>query len=125
MRVWARYTNANGTKTWVAVQTDPVTGDNSLCYLVALCQTLLLNLNESPFWANYGIPAQQAIAQQVAPDYYVANIQKFYSQFFASLIVVRQDTNPPTYGISAVTFAGATISFNLPATALPSNQVPQ
>lgn len=125
MRVWARYTNNDGTKSWTAVETDPVTGDNSKCYLVALCQTLLLNLNESPFWSSLGIPAQQSVEQQVPPDYYIGRIQQFYSQFFASLIVARAGINPPTYNISVITLAGAKINFNLPTTAAPPNQIPR
>lgn len=125
MRVYARYTNNDGTKSWTVVQTDPITGDSSMCYLVALCQTLLLNLGESPFWAQLGIPARQSIQQQVAPDFYIARIQQFYSQFFASLIVSKASDNPPTYNISVITFLGAKINFNLPTTAAPANQIPE
>jgi hypothetical protein len=123
MRVYARSKNADGTRSWVVVETAS-NGDNSAVYLVALCQCLLLNLNESPSFANLGIPGQQSVEQQVTPDVYVARIQTYFSQFFASLIVAKVSDNPPTYNINAITFQGAKVSFALPANAAPPNQIP-
>lgn len=124
MRVYARSRNADGTKTWVVVQTAP-NGDNSMVMLVVLCQVLLLNLNESPFWANYGIPARQAVQQQVSPDYYLARVQQQFAQYFASLIIVRQPGPVPAYGINVITLQGSVLNFSLPANASPPNQIPE
>ena len=51
---------------WVEVTTTP-DGYNDLVWATTLCQCFLLNLGESPFYANYGLPAEQAIIQQIAP----------------------------------------------------------
>lgn len=123
MRVYGRVTNKDGSQSWVVVQTA-ANGDSSMVYLVALCQCLLLNLNESPFYGQFGLPARQSVQQQVAPDLYVARIQRYFAQFFASLIIAKASDNPPTYNVKVITLQGAVINFNLPASAYPSNQIP-
>lgn len=125
MRTYARQRNADGNKTWVVVETDPTTGDNSMVMLVTLCQVLLLSLNESPFFANYGLPAEQAVQQQVAPDYYIARMQSQFAPYFASLAIAKTSSNPPTYAVNIVTLQGATLNFTLSASASPPNQIPQ
>ena len=104
LRLWARN---NGT--WVAVTTAP-NGDNSQVYLTNLCQVLLLNRNESPMYANYGIPDQPTIAQQVFPDIYVWQTQQQFAPYFASLIISRNPGSPPFYKIQATTLAGAVLT---------------
>lgn len=99
--------NVDGT--WVGVQTAP-NGDNSYVMLVALIQVLRLNLNESPFYASAGIPALPSVQQQAPPDYYVSVIQQQYAQYFASLVITRTATNPPTYAVAVVFLSGATLS---------------
>jgi hypothetical protein len=105
MRTWGR-TFVNGVWTWQLVQTDPTTGLNDMVYLTTLTQTLLLNLGESPFYANRGIPAQQSVIQQVFPDYYVALTQQLFAPYFASLTIKRTASNPPTYGVRVMTHQG-------------------
>ena len=95
--------------TWVAVTSDPVTGDNSSVYFLNLMQVLLLNRNEDPFYANWGIPGQQAQQQQIAPDVYVAQTQQQFAPFFATLSVRRLPGPTPSYEIKARTFAGAVL----------------
>ena len=109
MRVYGRITNPDGSRSWRVVQTD-ATGSNDLVYITALCQVLQLNLNESPFYANFGIPAQQSVLQQIPPDYYVARTQQAYAPYFASLLVSRTSSNPPTYQINALSHQGTTIT---------------
>ena len=102
MRTYGRTTNPDGTKTWVVVSTDPTTGSNSWVYLTALCQVLQGILGESPFFANYGIPAYQSIIQQIAPDFYVQRTQQQFAQYFASLSITRVPTaSIPTYQVNA------------------------
>lgn len=114
MRVWGRITNADGTKTWVQVQTGP-DGLNQEVYVTWLAQVLKLNLNESPFWANWGIPQFQTIMTQVAPDYYMTQTQMFFSGLFANLKITRVNgTTNPTYNIDVLTKTGATISAVIP-----------
>jgi hypothetical protein len=96
--------------TWVVVQTDAA-GFNDNVYLTAVAQVLKLNLGESPFWANYGIPAQQSVVTQVFPDYYAAQTQTQMAPYFASLIITRvQGSMPPVYTVTAVCHSGAILT---------------
>lgn len=112
MRIWGRITNLDGSKTWVVV-TD-AGGDPSYVYITNLCQVLLLNLAESPFYANYGIPAQRSIVTQVFPDYYVNQTQTQFAQFFASLTVSKRDLPTPTYNINLITNQGTVVQEHIP-----------
>ena len=113
MRVFGRITNVNGTKSWVTVQTD-TNGFNDEVYLVNLIQCLKLNLGESPFYANYGIPAQQTVVQQVFPDFYVSMTQQQFAQFFASLLISKTQSLTPTYNVNIITNNGSKISKVIP-----------
>jgi hypothetical protein len=108
--------NANGLQ-WVVVQTA-ANGSNSLVYVTALAQVLQLNLNESPFYAAAGLPQQQSVMQQTAPDYYVTLTQQQYAQYFASLSITRAALTPsaptPTYQITALTLEGTVINASVP-----------
>lgn len=98
---------------WAVVQTA-ADGSNDLVYVTALAQVLQLSLRESPFWAQSGIPAQQSVMQQVAPDYYVALTQQAYAPYFASLQITRQTNPVPTYSVNVVTHSGAVINASVP-----------
>ena len=107
---------AKGTQqmVWVVVQTD-ANGDNSWVYLVTLIQELQLELGESPFFANRGLPARQSILQQVAPDLYMSLIQQRYSQYFASLVITRTPgTTQPTYQVNVIFNSGVVINAEVP-----------
>lgn len=114
MRTYGRITNEDGSKTWLEVDTD-ANGYNDLVYLTALAQVIKLNLGESPFFSNYGIPAHQTIVTQVFPDYYVMMVQTQFAPYFASLSIVRQPgTFPPVYNATAVTHSGSILSTEIP-----------
>jgi hypothetical protein len=85
----------------VVVQTDS-TGSDDYVWLTTLCQNLKLNLGESPFYADRGIPAQRAVIEQVFPDYYVNLNQQYFASYFASLSIAKQASSTPTYNINAV-----------------------
>lgn len=109
MRTYGRITNPNGTKTWVEVTTDD-SGFNDMVYVTTLCQCLLLNLGESPFYANYGIPAKQSVIQQIAPDYYVSQTQRQFAPYFANLAISKKNADPPTYQVNITTHQGVKIN---------------
>jgi hypothetical protein len=99
---------------WVVVQTD-ANGFNDMVYLTTLLQVLQLNLNESPFFANYGLPDKEAVIQQVAPDYYMTRTQLLFAQFFASLIISRmQSADDPTYLVNVTTHQGVKLNAAIP-----------
>jgi hypothetical protein len=113
MRVYGRVPvdplDPDGEKRWLVIETTPQ-GFNDDVYICAMAQTLKLNLNESPFWGNYGIPAHASVMQQIAPDFYVIFTQNFYSRFFASLIISKDPYTPNdtelVYRFSVVTNYG-------------------
>lgn len=91
--VWGRTYSADGTPSWVQVSQDQ-NGFSDYVYIAAMIQCVKLNLGESPFWGNYGLPAHQAVEQQLPPDYNMQFIAQFFMQFFASVIVTR---TPPSF----------------------------
>lgn len=119
MRVYGRDYNQDGSYTWVEVTTD-ANGFNDAVYLTAFTQVLQLQTGESPFYADYGIPAHQSVIQQIFPDYNVYLMQQRYAQYFASLTVQKVDainrygSPTPVYDVTAVTQTGATISAVVP-----------
>jgi hypothetical protein len=116
MRVWGRLYYEDGTSQWTAVTTDQ-NGFSDEVYITALAQVCYLSPGESPFYAQYGIPARQSVLSQVYPDYYVARTQQQYAQFFASLILSRlpnlpaagKDGPTPQYRFGIVTHRGAVL----------------
>jgi len=90
---------------WVKVETA-ADGNNSLVWLTTLIQVLKLNLNESPFFANYGIPAHPSVVQQVAPDFYATLTQQYFAPYFAALTIAKVLDLPPTYKVNATTVEG-------------------
>ena len=113
MRTWGRVTNADGSKSWVEITTD-ANGHNDYVWLTTLCQTLLLNLGESPFHSNYGIPAQPSVIQQIIHNYYVSVTQQQFAQYFSSLQISLTNTLPPTYQVDVTTTQGVTYQEYLP-----------
>lgn len=113
MKTWGRVYNKDGTYTWTPVVTD-ANGKNDAVYLTTLVQVLKLNLGESPFFANLGIPQQQTVMSQIFPDFYVNNIIQYFAPQFASLTVTRAATTPPTYNIQALSQQGALLTATVP-----------
>jgi len=116
MRTYGRTRNVlTGAKTWWMVTTDS-NGYNDSVYLTTLAQVLKLNLGESPFFANYGIPAHQSVVTQIFPTFYMSRTQQQFAPYFASLILtsipnaVDDDLRPaPAYQINVLTNYGSRI----------------
>jgi hypothetical protein len=107
-------------KQWVVVETDD-RGFDDMVWLTTLIQVIKLNLHESPFYSNYGIPAHESVVSQVAPDLYMNKIQQQFSQYFLSLIIRRGPDAPdergvisPTYWVSVITQYGARLTVVVP-----------
>lgn len=110
MRTYGRIKDENGEETiWVEV-TQQDNGNFESGYVTTLIQVLKLSLGESPFYANYGIPAQRSVMQQVFPDYYVQVTQQQFAQFFASLIISKVQSDTPTYNVDVLTTYGTKIT---------------
>jgi hypothetical protein len=93
-----------GTYTWVEVDTQP-DGSNDYVWLTTLIQCLKLTPGESPFYAQYGIPARQSVMMQIQPDFDVAKTQAQFAGHFASLQIVRQPATfppKPTYQVNVI-----------------------
>jgi hypothetical protein len=114
MRIWGRvYSADKSSYSWVAQETD-AQGNNDYVYITNLIQVLKLSRNESPFYANYGIPAQLSLIQQIAPDLYVAETQAQFAPFFAALLIAKIASNPPTYKINLTTNQGTPLELLIP-----------
>ena len=115
MRTYGRIGQIDGVGgTWVEIDTS-ATGGNDYVWLTTLIQNLKLVLGESPIWGDYGIPAPQAIAQQIPPDYFVALTQQRFSSHFASLLISRvSGAANPTYNVNVLTNAGTKMEVNVP-----------
>jgi hypothetical protein len=98
---------------WVEVTTDAEGFDDQV-WVTTLIQCLKLGLGESPFYGNYGIPAQQSIVQQVWPDFYAYQTQQQFASRFASLVVTKINAPEPTYNVNLVTQQGVKISGLVP-----------
>lgn len=64
---------------------------------------------ESPFFAENGIPANGSVIQQILPTFYVNRLQQQFSQYFSSLQLALTESDPPAYTISAITNSGSKI----------------
>jgi hypothetical protein len=117
MRTYGRIEDPSGVKVWVQVDPDPK-GFLDAIYLTALCQVFKLNLGESPFFADWGLPALQSVMQQIAPDYYVALTQQRFAPYFLYLGVSRLPTFQPTYNVSVMFQNGAQAQIELIPTVL-------
>jgi hypothetical protein len=116
MRTYGRTQNVlTGKKTWWVVKTD-INGFNDSVFLTTLAQVCKLNLGESPFFSNYGIPAHPSVVTQIFPDFYLVLTQQQFAPYFASLILaiipdaVDEDGRPaPAYRINVLTNYGSLI----------------
>lgn len=98
---------------WQEVTTD-ANGYDDAIWLTTLAQVLQLGLNESPMFANYGIPAQSSVFSQIYPDYYVSQMQQKFSVYFLSVLVSRLAGRGPRYRINTVTKSGAIMPSPVP-----------
>lgn len=99
----------DGDKRWVTVQTDAA-GYDDYVWITTLAQTLKLNLGESPFYSNYGIPAKPSVVQQIFPDFYVSRTQQQFAPHFASLLVSKKPSTTPIYDVNIVTNQGVRVA---------------
>jgi hypothetical protein len=105
-RVYGRVLNSDGSLTWTEVDTDS-TGNSEYVYLTWLIQVLKLVTGESPFYANWGIPAVQSVVTQVQPNYYVWQTQQQFQSYFSSLVISAvPGTVNPTYLVNVSFFNG-------------------
>ncbi|BEN88182.1 MULTISPECIES: hypothetical protein [Serratia] len=93
---------------WVTIATD-ANGFNDAVYLTTLVQNLKLAPQESPFFANHGIPANGSVIQQIIPTFYVNRLQQKFSGHFSSLQIALTEVDPPVYDISVITNSGSKI----------------
>lgn len=116
-RVYGRVTSELGVKSWVEVTTDSNGFDDEV-NVVWLAQVLQLNLGESPFYSDWGLPAHQSVISQIAPDLNVMLTQLRFAPYFASIIITKlrgvappsgfpRAAPPPTYVASIISHTGA------------------
>lgn len=97
---------------WQSVETD-ANGYDDDCYLTTVAQVLQSQLGESPFFAQYGIPARQSITARTHPDYWINRVREQFSPMFTSISIVKTvdlTNNEPTYHIDALKLSGSAAS---------------
>jgi hypothetical protein len=138
MRTYGRTQDVlTGRKKWWVVTTD-INGFNDSVYITDLAQVCKLNLGESPFFADYGIPAHESVMIQIFPNFYLARIQQQFTHRFASLILtplpVEQGTADsyasgqggapaPRYYLNVLTNYGARIGVRVAADYPPEQPI--
>jgi hypothetical protein len=107
-------------KVWVQVDTDD-NGFDDMVWLTTLIQVIKLNLGESPFWSNWGIPAHPSVVTQIAPDYYMNFTQQNMASHFLYLSIMRQPdaldergVPSPYYLVNVITQYGARLTAVVP-----------
>lgn len=100
---------------WIVITTDPF-GYNDQVYLTTMMQVLKLNPGESPFYGNYGVPAQRSVTQQIFPDYYTSVVQQQFASYFTSLQIARIAQSPPMYRVNVIAHNGATFETQIQGT---------
>lgn len=121
MRTYGRTTDVEtGEKTWEVVTTD-ANGLNDMVWLSTLAQVCKLNLGESPFYADWGIPAQPSVMTQIYPDFYVTLTQQRFASHFMSLLLYKLDDAwdetgrpAPHYRFEVLTNSGAYLAEDVP-----------
>ncbi|QDH14162.1 hypothetical protein E3E12_08125 [Formicincola oecophyllae] len=100
MRVWTRQWQPGGKRRWVAT-----TGNQAL--IAWLQNALLLELGESPFHVDWGIPVTNSLVTRIWPTFYLEQTVGRFRDYFASLQVAPTagadtENGPPDYTISAI-----------------------
>ena len=113
MRIHGRKLNADGTKTWVTLDTNNGDSEDQI-YALWLIQVLKLNTLESPFWPGWGVPTWQAMQNTFYPDSSIAKIQSQFSQYFSYLSITRLSNPDPYYKIVAITKNGVSQTLSVP-----------
>jgi len=122
MRTYGRPINQDGSLgPWTEVTTD-ANGFNDMVMLTTLCQVVKLNINESPFFADWGLPAHQSIMQQVSPDIFMVITQQRFAPYFSVITLAKRDVlfpgkgNVPTpvYDINVLTHQGVKLNPQIP-----------
>lgn len=104
---------------WTVVETT-ADGYDDYVYATTLIQVLKLNLGESPFYGNYGIPAKSSLVQQIAPDFYAMRTQQQFAGYFANLTIARAPApagfplDTPTYKLAITTNVGVKLNVDVP-----------
>ena len=112
-RTYGRVTDVYGHKTWVEVLPTK-SGALDYTYLTTLAQVCKLIPGESPFFANYGIPVNQSLITQIAPDYFVQRTQQQFAGYFAALALYKQPSFEPTYQLNVMTQEGIILDYTIP-----------
>ena len=111
MRTYGRGTNG----LWYEVDTD-TNGSDDDCWLTTVAQVAASQLNESPFYPNYGLPGRESITSRTHPDYWIGKIREQFAQYFTNIAIVKTvdiTNNTPTYNIDVLKLSGSAVSITI------------
>ncbi|QCE32947.1 hypothetical protein FAI41_04685 [Acetobacteraceae bacterium] len=104
-RIWARTgkPDQNGKRQWISVS-------NNTAILTWLQQAVLLQLGESPFWVDWGLPVIGALTQGIYPDLYIQKTKERFQPYFLNININRTVPDTPedqiNYKIIAIPYPG-------------------
>lgn len=111
MRIYHKIKDENTNRTKWIIITDP-----DEIYVFWLIEVLRLILGESPFSADWGIPATETIATNIYPDYYVSIVKEKFAPYFQYLSIERLDHNVDravVYKVEIIKLNGQSVSENI------------
>lgn len=97
---------------WYEVNTDANGFDDDV-WLTTMAQVVASQLNESPFFPNYGLPSIESVTSRTHPDYWVSKVKSQFSKYFTAISIVKTvdiTTNTPTYNIDVLKLDGSAAS---------------
>ncbi|KMQ89824.1 hypothetical protein RF55_10509 [Lasius niger] len=108
-RVWARtgQPDQDGKRKWISVS------DNT-AILTWLQQAVLLQLGESPFWVDWGLPVIGFLSQGIYPDLYMQKTKERFQPYFLNVNINRNIPDNPedqiAYTVTAIPYPGQTLA---------------
>ena len=111
MRTYGRGTDGK----WYQVNID-VNGKDDDIWLTTMAQVCASELEESPFFPSYGLPARASIVGRTHPDFFISRIREQFSKYFTSISIVKTidiTNNAPTYHIDVQKQNGSAASVTI------------
>lgn len=100
---------------WFEVTTDSNGFDDDV-QLTTLSQVLTSDIDESPFYPEYGIPARQSVINRTHPDYFIERTRTQFSRYFANISITKTtdtQTNDPIYYVDVLKNDGSAQSMTI------------
>ena len=105
----------NSAGRWYEVDVD-ANGFYDDIWLTTMAQVLASQLNESPFFPQYGIPSIDSITSRTHPDYWISKVKAQFAQYFTAISIVKTvdiTNDTPAYNIDVLKLNGSAASVTI------------